>query len=87
VTGDEALGLFLNVKTKEQSKEWTHTHSPNKLEKFIQTSAGKLTATVFRAKKGVLLVGFMHQWTTIASEVCFEAQNCIGPFREKSMEF
>jgi hypothetical protein len=27
----------MNVETKEQSKQWMHTHSPNRLVKFKQT--------------------------------------------------
>jgi hypothetical protein len=30
VTGDETWVTFVNAETKEQSKQWTHTHSPNK---------------------------------------------------------
>jgi hypothetical protein len=29
----------VNVETKQQSKQWMNTHSPNKLKKFKQTSA------------------------------------------------
>jgi hypothetical protein len=29
----------VSVETKEQSKQWMHTHSPNKPKKFKQTSA------------------------------------------------
>jgi hypothetical protein len=29
VTGDETWVSFMNVETKEQSKQWMHTHSPN----------------------------------------------------------
>jgi hypothetical protein len=36
----------VNVKTKEQSKQWMHIHSPNKLKKFKQMSARKLMTTV-----------------------------------------
>jgi hypothetical protein len=39
VTGDETWVSFMNVETKEQSKQWMHTHSPNKPKKFKQTSA------------------------------------------------
>jgi hypothetical protein len=46
-----------------------HTHSPNKPEKFKQTSTRKLMATVFWDRKGVLMVEFMQQGTTITSEV------------------
>jgi hypothetical protein len=36
-TGDETWGSVANVETKEQSKQWMHTHSPNKLKKLKQT--------------------------------------------------
>jgi hypothetical protein len=36
-TVDETLVSFMNVETKEQSKQWMHTHSPKKREKFKQT--------------------------------------------------
>jgi hypothetical protein len=42
VTGDETWVSFVNVETKQQSKQWMHTHSPNKPKKFKQTSARKL---------------------------------------------
>jgi hypothetical protein len=29
VTGDETWVSFVNAETKEQSKQWMHTHSPN----------------------------------------------------------
>jgi histone-lysine N-methyltransferase SETMAR len=63
----------VNVETKEQSKQWMHTHSPNKPRKLKQTlSARKLMATVFWDTKGVLMVDFMLQGTTITSEVYCE---------------
>jgi hypothetical protein len=34
VKGDETGVTFVNVETKEQSKQWMHTYSPNKLKKF-----------------------------------------------------
>jgi hypothetical protein len=34
VTGEEGWVLFVNVETKEQSKQWMHTYSPNKTENF-----------------------------------------------------
>jgi hypothetical protein len=37
VTGDEVWVSFVNVEAKEQSKQWMHTHSPNKPKKFKQT--------------------------------------------------
>ena len=41
VTGDETWVQFVNAETKEQSKEWMHTHSPNKPKKFKQTLSNK----------------------------------------------
>jgi hypothetical protein len=35
VTGDETWVSFVNIETKEQSKQWMHTHSPNKAKKCI----------------------------------------------------
>jgi hypothetical protein len=88
MTGDETWVSFVNVVTKEQSKQWTHTHSPNNLKKFKQTlSAKNRMATVFWDRKGVLMVKFMQQGTTITSEVyCKTLKNNIGPFRTKGVE-
>jgi hypothetical protein len=35
-TGDETWVSFVNVEAKEQSKQWMHTHSPNKPTEFKQ---------------------------------------------------
>jgi hypothetical protein len=32
----------VDIETKEQSKQWMHTHSPDKPKRFKQTSAKKL---------------------------------------------
>uniref|UniRef100_A0A1B6H603 Mos1 transposase HTH domain-containing protein n=1 Tax=Homalodisca liturata TaxID=320908 RepID=A0A1B6H603_9HEMI len=69
VTGDETWVLYENPETKEQSKQWMHTHSPSKPKKFKQTLTKRKTmATVFWDQKGVLLVEFMQQGTTITKE-------------------
>jgi hypothetical protein len=69
LTGDETYVLFVNVETKEQSKHWIYTHSPNKPKNFKQMlSARKLMATTFWDRKGVLMMEFMQQGTTILSE-------------------
>jgi acyl-CoA thioesterase len=63
----------VNVETKEQSKQWMHTHSPKKPKKFKETfSARKLMSAVFWDRKGVLMVEFMQQGTTITAEVYCE---------------
>jgi hypothetical protein len=88
LTGDENLDSSVNVETKEQSKLWMHTHSPNKPKRFKQTlSARKLMTTVFWDRIGVLIVKLI-QGTTIKSEVyCKTLKNCVGPFRTKRMEW
>jgi hypothetical protein len=65
---------FVNVETKEQSKRWMHTHSQNKPKKLKQMSATKLMAAVFWDRKGVPMMEFMQQGTTITSEVYCETQ-------------
>jgi hypothetical protein len=35
VTGDKTWVSFVNVETKEQSKQWVHTHSTNKPKKSL----------------------------------------------------
>jgi hypothetical protein len=50
VTDDETWVSFVNAETKEQSKQWMHTHSPNKLKTFKQTFARKLMITVGQEK-------------------------------------
>jgi hypothetical protein len=37
VNSGETWVSFVNVETKEQSKQWMHTHSPNKPRKFKQS--------------------------------------------------
>jgi hypothetical protein len=51
----------VSVETKEQLKQWMHTHSHNKqAEKFKQIlSARKLMSTVSLDKKGMLIVEFV----------------------------
>jgi len=73
VTGNETWVKFVNVEIKEQSRQWMHTHSPNKPRKFKQSLANrKLMATVFWDRKGMLLIEFMEPGTTITSETYCE---------------
>jgi hypothetical protein len=53
VTGDETWVSFANVETKQQSKQWMQTQTPNKPKKFKQMSAS------------MLMVEFMLHGTTI----------------------
>jgi hypothetical protein len=57
----------MNVEPKEQSKQWMHTHSPNKFKQML--SARKLMARGFWDGKGVLMEELMQRWTTVTSEV------------------
>jgi hypothetical protein len=53
VTGHETRVSFVNVQTKEQSKHWIHTYSPNKSNVFKQVlSARKLMAIIFWRQEG-----------------------------------
>lgn len=68
VTEDETWCHYVTPETKQQSRQWRHPESP-KPKKFKQTlSAGKVMATVFWDRKGVLLIEFMPRGTTINSE-------------------
>jgi hypothetical protein len=75
ITGDESWVSSVNAESKEQSKQWMRTHSPNRQNIFNKRclSARKLMATVFWERNGVLIVEFMQEGTTISSEVC-----CVG---------
>jgi hypothetical protein len=60
----------VNIETKEQSKQWMQTHSPNNPNKCKETlSARKLMVSVFWGRKRVLMTEFMQQGTTKIPEV------------------
>jgi hypothetical protein len=88
VTGNETWVKFVNVETKEESRQWLHTHSPNKPRKFKQSLANrKLIATLFWDRKGVLLIEFMEPETTITLETyCKTLKNCAEPLKTKGEE-
>jgi hypothetical protein len=74
-TGDETWVSFVNVETKEQSKQWMHTHSlnkPNKLNNCLP--ARKLMATVFWYRKGVLMVNVIHATTDHNNITCIACE-------------
>jgi hypothetical protein len=73
ITDGETWVSFVNAQTKEQPKQWVHTHSPKKPKKFKQTlPARKLMTAVSWDRKGILMVEFMQQRTTVMSEVYCE---------------
>jgi hypothetical protein len=41
ITDDETWVSFVNVETKEQSRQWMHTHSSSRLRKFKQMLSSK----------------------------------------------
>lgn len=68
ITADETWCHYYTPETKQQSKQWKHTSSPS-AKKFKATkSAGKVMATVFWDRHGVILVDFMERGTTINSD-------------------
>ena len=76
VTGDETWVHYTTPETKEQSKQWKHPSSPRP-KKFKQIlSAGKIMASVFWDRKGILLCEFMPCGTTInADRYCETLKN------------
>jgi hypothetical protein len=63
VTGDETWVKFVNVETKEQSRQWMHTHSTNKPRKLKKSLANrKLMATVFWDRKRSAVVRVYGTW-------------------------
>jgi transposase len=89
VTVDETWVSFVSVATKDQSKQWTHTHSPNKPEILNKRCLSVRTrmATVFWDRKGVLMVELMQQGTTVTWEVCCETLKKLRrAFQNKMLE-
>jgi hypothetical protein len=65
VTGEETWASHATPESKQQSTEWRHTSSTTK-NKFKQTtSTRKTTCTVLCDRKGVMLVNFLPQGSTI----------------------
>jgi hypothetical protein len=50
----------VNVENKEDTKQWMHTHSPNKTRNFKLMSVRMLMAIVFWDRKGMLIVEFVQ---------------------------
>jgi hypothetical protein len=87
VTGDETWVSFVNVETKEQSKQWMHTHLPNYLKKFKQTPAcQKADGSCFlgqeRSADDEIHATREHSNVKNANML----KKYVGPFRTKGME-
>ncbi|GFY02135.1 uncharacterized protein TNCV_5099961 [Trichonephila clavipes] len=67
VSGDETWVSYITPESKHQSMEWRHTFSPVKVKAKQTLSKRKNRTTVFCDQRGVLLVHFMPQGTTINS--------------------
>jgi hypothetical protein len=79
VTGDETWISFVNVETKEQSKQWMHTQSPNKLKEFKQTSACQNSdGSCFLGHERCADGRIMQQGTTTMLEVYYETPDLGG---------
>ncbi|GFW41436.1 histone-lysine N-methyltransferase SETMAR [Trichonephila clavipes] len=75
VTGDETWVHYTTRKQKKQLKQWKHPSSP-RAKKFKQIlSAGKIMASIFWDRKGVLLCEFMPRGTTINADRYCETLN------------
>lgn len=73
VTGDETWVCHFTPETKRKSMEWHHPQSPTRPRKFKQSfSMKKVMASVFWDRKGLLLVDFMPQKTTINADAYCE---------------
>ena len=70
VTGNETWVSHEAPKSKQQSMEWRHTSSPTKTKFKQTTSTWKVMGTMFWDRKGVLLVDFLPQGSTINAGVC-----------------
>jgi len=77
VTGNETWVLHEAPKSKQQSMQWRHTSSPTKT-KFKQTaSTQNIMCTMFCVRKGVVLVDFLPQRSTINAGVYWNTlENC-----------
>jgi hypothetical protein len=89
VTGDETWVSFVNAETKEQSKQWMHTHSPNKPKKFKQTlfACQKANGNHFlrqeRSADGGIHATRDHNVKSVLRNT---KKHCIGSFRIKGVE-
>jgi hypothetical protein len=70
ITGHKTWVHHYHPLTKRQSTEWQHQSLPCKKKFKVQTSAGKVMATVFWESEGNLLVKCWDRGATFNSERC-----------------
>ena len=68
VTGYETWVYHRDSESKMESMQWKHKSSPTPKMCRFEKSAGKVMATVFWDEKGLLLLEFMPQKTTITGQ-------------------
>jgi histone-lysine N-methyltransferase SETMAR len=83
VTGDETWVYHRDPESKIESMQWKHKTSPTLKMFRVEKSAGKIMATVFWDEKGLLLLEFMPQQTTIIGQTY---ATTITDFREAIKE-
>jgi hypothetical protein len=79
----------VNDETQEQSKQWMHTHSPNKLKKFKQTSTCQKADDICFLGQERSADGGIHatrDHNSVRSALRNTKKNCVGPFRTKGVE-
>lgn len=65
VTMDETWIHHYDPETKEQSKEWKHAGSPRPKKFRVQKSAGKVLASIFWDKDGIIMSDYLEQGKTV----------------------
>jgi DNA-directed RNA polymerase subunit M/transcription elongation factor TFIIS len=86
---DETWVSFVNVITKEQSKQWMHTHSPNKPNTFKETLSAcqKADGDYFLGQERSANGGIHAARGTMSEVYCKTLKkNCVGPYRTKGVE-
>ena len=83
MTGDKAWVYHRDPESKMASMQWKHKTSTTPKMFRVEKSAGKVMATVFWDEKGLLLLEFMPQKTTITGQ---NYANTITALREAIKE-
>ena len=68
MTMDETSLNHYDAETKQQSMEWRHSGSPRPTKFRVQTSAGKVLASIFWDKDSILLTDYPPKGQTINAE-------------------
>jgi hypothetical protein len=70
ITGDETWVHHYDPLTNKLSMEWHHQSSPCKKKFKMQTSVGKVIASIFWDSEEILLVEFLEVPQSIPSDMC-----------------